>query len=1334
MSQPTESAGARKPVPARVVGIGASAGGLDAMKNLLAATPVDTGMAFVAVFHLDPGHASRLAEILQHVTTLPVSEVEGDVAVEADHVYVIAPQTSLRIEGGVLRPGPRAARGLPDAIDKLLCSLAEDQGDRAAAVILSGAGEDGAAGVRRVAAAGGLCIAQDPSTAEYDSMPNGAIRTGAVHRVLPPAAIPAALAAPGRAASAESTGFDGILALLGRHHGVDFGAYKKGTLLRRSERRLALAQAHGWDEYLAYLNEHPEEVEALYQDLLIGVTRFFRDPEVWSFLASDVVPEMVERHDRSAGLRVWVAGCATGEEVYSLAMVLLERIEALKGALPLRIFATDVDEQALASARRGIYPPSIEGDVSAERLGRFFVRHGDCYQVVRRVRELVTFAVHDVLADPPFSKLDMVSCRNLLIYLEPHVQERLLELFHFALRPGGVLLLGTAETVGRQSDLFDTVSSTSRVYRASPAGRPRHYRLPVRAAATSLATPWVRPPLDLQHAGTRVERQVQQVVLGRYTTACVVVNRALEMLYVFGPTGRYLEQPAGEVRRDLLSWVHPGLYPKVRTAFEEAVREGRTVHASVARVDGEGASRSVEVSVEPMPASGEADGLYIVAFREQAPPSAPSPPAGPEEESLVRQLEVELRVSRQELRDAVEELERMSEEYRAGNEELLSLNEELQTGNEELEASKEELQSLNEEMETINRQLADKNTELLGLAADLDNFLVSTAVPTVFLDRELRIRRFTPAATELMRLVPPDVGRSLEHVKLRFDDPQLASDARMALAGVVPRPVEVRAEEGRWYLRQVLPYRAEGEAVEGVTMTFVDVTDQKRAAATIQEAREYAESIVQTIRTPLLVVDDEQRVVSANRAFYEKFHLAGREVEGRPIYAIANGAWDLPELREVLEQILPEQQEIRDYEIEQRFGALGALTLRLDARLMRREEAPTLVLLSMEDVTERKLAEATIRERADQLLRDHHRKDEFLAMLGHELRNPLSAVIHGIELLEDAQGDPAELERIRLVMVRQTRRIQVMLNELLDIARVISGKIEIARAPVDVTQVVHAALESVTPLMESRGHRVSCDLPPAGEVYVRGDAVRLAQVFENLLGNAAKYTDSGGSITVEHEAAPDTVTFRVRDTGAGIEPELLPRVFDLFTQAQRSLARSEGGLGLGLPLVRRLVEMHGGQVRAASEGLGRGSEFTVTLPRLALSAVELLREPVVRARAAATRRVLVVDDEPDTAELLASLLRRRGHETVAVHDGPSALAAARTYRPDVVLLDLGLHGMDGYDVAERLRREGDGTEFRVIAVTGYEADEERLARAGFDGHVIKPPDIEELEALFAPSE
>ncbi len=964
--------GAPGQVTPAIVGLGSSAGGLDALKRFFNSMPSDSGMAFVLVQHLDPTHPSLIAELLGRCTAMSVVQVDADTPVEADHVYCMPPGRYLSISGRTLRlTGPVETGSVRMPIDFFLRSLGADVQERGIGIVLSGTGTDGTLGLRAIKAAGGLAIAQDPVTAEHDGMPRSAIADGAIDHVLSPEQMPDVLAeflrhpyarGPSGLPAAEDIGrdrLDDVLGVLLDRTDLDFRSYKRSTLERRIGRRMGLKHIERTVDYVRLLTRDPAEAAALRDDLLISVTSFFRDPEAWRVLQEQVLRPMIARTDVHAALRVWVPGCATGEEAYSIAMLLIEEREAAAKSCPIQIFASDVDAGALEVGRAGLYPGSIVADVPAHRRRRFFIdeRHGA--RVGKGLRESVVFARQNLLADPPFSKLDLVTCRNLLMYLEPEAQRRILSLLHFALVEGGHLLLGTAETIGQQEDLFAVVSKHWRIYRR--IGPPRYDK--VRFPVMDEFAVGRRIDPSPGHPGVgRLGALAQQALLERFVPASVLINRRYEIVYFAGPTEDYLVQPTGVPTQDLMSRLREGLPTKLRGAIRRAIREGERPVVIAVRVRRGDAWQRVKVTVEPLAGIGEMEGLLLISFVDgprAAPPALHSAnAAGEHDEPVTRALEDELKATREELQGSVGDLESSNEELKVVNEEVMSVNEELRSSNEELETSKEELQSLNEELSTVNTQLEDKVNELEQANNDLDNLLTSTNIATIFLDTSFHVRRFTPAAARLFHMTPADVGRQLGDVVGRGIDPDLPQDSEAVLARLGSISKEVQGADGRSYVRQVLPYRTRDDRIEGVVITFSDV-----AAEALQEARLYAEAIVNTVREPLLVLDSELCVLSANRSFYHTFRLSPEETVNRALYELNDRELDVPRLRALLGVILPDRGGLTDFELEHDFARIGRRIMLLNARILARGgDRPDLILLAMEDITERKRAEHALRE------------------------------------------------------------------------------------------------------------------------------------------------------------------------------------------------------------------------------------------------------------------------------------------------------------------------------------------------------------------------------------
>jgi len=837
-----------------VVGIGASAGGLDVFRALVRALAPAHGTAFILVQHLDPNHGSLLVELLTGSTTLPIREATDGMRVEAENIYVIPPGRYLAVHDGRLQlsePGvPHGAR-LP--FDFLLRSLAKECGPRAACVVLSGTGADGSLGLQAVKSAGGLVIVQDPDEAAYDGMPRNAVLTGAADLVLPLVKIPLALLkhrddlssdepktspAPHRQ---DHGPFSAIIELVREKTAHDFRPYKSGTLTRRIERRMGLAGMRTTDAkgYLERLRLDANELECLTRDLLIHVTSFFRDPKVFDLLASKTIPEIVAAHAPDQPIRVWVPGCSTGEEAFSIAILFREAISAAKRSIRLQIFASDLDPESVATARDALFTDAIEADVSPERLKRYFIKEPTGYRAADELRSAIVFTVQDILADPPFSRLDFISCRNLLIYLTPEAQAKVIALCHFALQTGGILLLGKSETPGQADGRFEPVSKADRIYRHVGRSRPGEFGFMLNAA--DKAIPGLRGSKALgPQQQTALADLCRRLLLANYLPAAALVTAKHDCLYLLGATDRFLRMPQGQPTHDVIAMAPVGLRAKLRAAIQRAAESRNRVTVDNCRTERDGAAVYFKVDVQPVTSEGET--LLFVCFVEKSGSDRLTPGQKPPKDSArVGELEHELEATKTELRGAIMDLELSGEQQRAINEEALSANEEFQSTNEELLTSKEELQSLNEELTALNTQLQETLERQRTTADDLQNVLYSTDLATLFLDRELKIRFFTPATKLLFNVIPGDIGRPLSDLSSLAGDAALTPDAKVVLLGLVPIEREIEAQGGIWFVRRVLPYRTHGGGVEGVVITFTDITERKRAAKALEDAKLAAE-------------------------------------------------------------------------------------------------------------------------------------------------------------------------------------------------------------------------------------------------------------------------------------------------------------------------------------------------------------------------------------------------------------------------------------------------------------------------------------------------------------
>ncbi|HSJ55882.1 MAG TPA: chemotaxis protein CheB [Anaerolineae bacterium] len=940
-----------------IVGIGASAGGLVALREFFQAAPSDANMAFVVVQHLSPDRESLLAELLARETRMEVEQIADATRVERGVVYVIPPGYGLVMRDGTLhlqqRDGP-GERYLP--IDAFLRSLADDRGEWSAAVILSGAGSDGTLGVRAIKGAGGLVIAQDPASAEQASMPRSAIGTGVIDYVLPPAAIPEALAnyvdhflqgerlVPQVMPYDDSRAIHNILTTLRTRTGHDFALYKRNTIIRRIQRRMIVRQLQTIGDYAAYLARNPDEVRALFKDLLIGVTEFFRDPEAFELLAENVIPELLQEHSAEGPLRAWVTACATGEEAYSIAILFREQIEALGQEVPVQIFATDIDERAIEVARRGHYPASISADVSPERLARFFQPDGDGYVMTDAVRKMIVFASQSLVKDPPFSHVHLITCRNLLIYLEPELQRSVLGTFEYALKPGGYLLLGTAEMLPEVAPYFELVDRRWKLFRrlegkARPLVKPQSPRESgTRAALVDVtATP----------SQLHLRQQLERILLDHYQPVTLVVDADGRILFTYGQVAPFLQPASGETGGwHVMQMLEEWLRVPVATGIRHAVSENKVVRHSGLPLDAES---SVDVVIRPIHRPGSLEGLLFVEFSER--PSIEQRVKAPVDEDdiapggRVQELERELQTTKEYLQAVIEEMQ-------SSNEEIRSTNEELQSANEELETSQEEAQSVNEELATLNNELESRIDELTWANNDMNNVLTSIDVGIILLDRRLQVRRFNQAATRIVNLIPGDVGRPLTHLLSNLVDGEWAGNARAVFETLTPHEEEVRSHDDRWYLMRIRPYRTDDDAIEGVVLTFSDITEQKEAERVALAAQAYAESIVHTVREPLVILNANLRVESANRAFYGTFGIDSTQAEGKLLYELGNRLWDIPRLRELLEEIIPDDEVFEGFVVEHEFEQIGYRRMLLNARRISAPGQKDLILLAIEEVSE----------------------------------------------------------------------------------------------------------------------------------------------------------------------------------------------------------------------------------------------------------------------------------------------------------------------------------------------------------------------------------------------
>jgi two-component system CheB/CheR fusion protein len=1323
----------------RIVGIGASAGGLESLEQLFSALPPDTGMAFVVVQHLSPDFRSLMDELIGRHSKMPVKMVEDGEQVEANHVYLIPPRKEMVIRNQrlILTEKPH---GLSLPIDIFFRSLAQDCRGEAVAVVLSGSGSDGSRGLVDVKRAGGTVLIESPSSAKFDGMPLAAQESGAVDHAasprdiarilcgLPPLELPDDI---DEDALEREPAMDSLLRLLRDSFGIDFSLYKTSTVGRRIQRRVDLLRIPTVQAYVDQLREDPAELNTLYQDLLIGVTQFFRDPEAFDVLERTVIPQILDDVPPDQELRVWVAGCATGEEAYSLAMLFHEQLAARKRPINMKILATDVHPSSLELASLGIYGEHQLAHVSAVRRDRYFTRRSTGYQVSQDLRQLIVFARHNVTKDAPFTKMHFISCRNLMIYLQPAAQRTVVSLFHFGLGPGGVLFLGASESPGSLTDEFASIDEHWKIFRKRrDVPLLGHVRLP-------MGSPMRRPAFEVHRpsgADPLILATYDQL-LDRFMPPSLLVDESRALVDSFGGAERFLHVRRRRPTQSVLDMLEPELRTVVAGAIQRALKEGSGIAFSGVRlVDGDGQKRCT-VTAEPFVHPRTGVRHVLVAFQdlgERTPltiEAASSVSVDQVSRDRMDTLETELAYTRETLQATIEELETSNEEMQATNEELVASNEELQSTN-------EELHSVNEELYTVNAEYQQKIIELKELNTDMQHLLEGTDVGTVFLDRDLRLRRFTSRIASIFRVQPHDIGRQISDFSHNIDRPSLMDDiAKVRETGETIED-EVRDRMGTLYFLRVLPYRVmrgrgiEPTMIEGVVLTLTDISALERARARIVQLS----AIVESSDDAIVAKSLDGTITAWNKGAVELYGYSPEEAIGRNVRMLMT-----PEGADEFERCLAK---IRRGERVEHMHSLRVKKdgTRLDVSvslspILDRDGQLSGVSAIARDIgpllaTQRELEERQEKIHAllEQTAEGARRREQFLAMLSHELRNPLAAVLNATRLLQ-TQPHHDVAQRCQEVIERQSKHMSRLLDDLLDVSRITRGKLQLRDEPFDLRQAVESAIEATSPLLTDR--RIQLDLAlPVQPVLVRGDAARMQQVAANLVSNAATYSPSGSRIELRLAPQGGHAVLRVVDRGFGIEADMLGKIFELFVQAEQRIDRPRGGLGVGLSLAKSIVEMHGGTIEARSDGASMGSEFIVRLPMLAS---ERPAEPLSAPIRGPRRRIVLVEDQTDSREMMRMLLESLDHIVIDAADGAAAVELIERERPDAALIDIGLPVMTGYEVAQRIRARKDLSGVTLIALTGYGApgDIKAAREAGFDAHLIKPAEISRIQEVLA---
>lgn len=1174
--------------------MGASAGGLPAFKDFLRAVPQRAGIAYVLFQHLDPSGGSHLPEILGRATSLPVVAPRNGERLRADCVYVIGPEFLPEIAEGAFVLRPHSGTGASQyPIDHMFATLAKAMGDRAVGVVLSGTGSDGTTGMLEIKAAGGVTFAQDGATADQHAMPANAAAAGGVDFMLPPAAIAKRIGqmrrhpivrsngdTKAKDASINTSDFSTVLTLLRSRTSIDFTQYRDKTLKRRILRRMVLRNCPTVARYTKLLAAEPHEVDALFQDVLINVTGFFRDPEVFNALRKSVFPALARRKNAGKTIRAWTAGCSTGEEAYSLAITLLEYFDRGAKRIPIQVFATDINEGNLGKGRLGWFPSSIEASVSPERLRRFFRHEEGGYRVNKAVRDLVVFARHNLTTDPPFSRMDIITCRNVLIYLGPEAQRRILPGFHYALSDQGFLILGTSESALGSADLFATVDASRRIYRR----RPHSPRI-APALLTDRLPRMPRLPPTLLASAQPLQQETDRILMSRYVPGSVVIDRVGEILQLRGRTEPFMQRSHGP-SRSLFKLLKAPLRPIVEKLVAQVRRTGEAVEKSVVPVQG-GARVSIHVTPVRMPRSSEA--TFLVVFEEDAASRRSTRlkvSLGGKGSKRTKSLEAQLRTARTSLQSVLEQQEAANEELRSANEEMVSSNEELQSTNEELETAKEELQSSNEELSTVNEELHQRNEQLDETNNDLANLLSSVKIPIIMLGPDRRIRHYTEAAGRVANIIPTDVGRPIAHLRTNLDLQDIDALAAQVLDTLEPIEREVRDSDGKWYVLRVRPYRTFDNRIDGAVLVLLDIDAAKRAQEQLRSSAEFARSIVDTFPHPVVILEPGLRVRTANAAFYRVFQVTPEQTEGRNWQELGRGQWDIPELATRLRGGLPADASGLTLEAFVDLPNLGRRTISITASGV--AEHDDLILVALQDVTDERRHALELEKANKNLLEFDRRKSEFINMMAHDVRTPLTSMIASLEVVKnfaDARAAPS-----MDVLDRNLQRLNRLADELINVVRLEGQGMTLRRDRVDLLSVARRAADALRDQATSKDVNVA--LQGTGRHVVLAPKDHLTHTVMNLVENAVRATPTGGNVQIRVLRQGPEEVVEVEDTGAGFDPKEAEAFFRPFEPHESS----KGGAGLSLYVGASLANVLGGGIDATSPGKGKGAVFRLRIP------------------------------------------------------------------------------------------------------------------------------------------
>ena len=1351
-----------------VVGIGASAGGLRALEEFFANMPADSGAAFVVIQHLSPDFKSLMKELLGRTTRMEIYRVEDGMEIKPNCVYLIPPGQNLEVRSRRLqlqrqdreRPGPNFP------IDIFLQSLGEDAGDRAIGVVLSGTGSDGSEGLRMLNESGGIGMVQDPSTAEFDGMPHSAIATRIVDSIGSPLELAEVIYdfvkapaneernnVPRTKLALDSFRLGQITNILNRHQHINFTHYKPSTLSRRIHRRCLITGYHDIDDYIGRLQIERQERETLCQDLLISVTKFFRDSSAWEYLETNIIPRTIEKINPGDELRCWVSACATGEEAYTLAILLDEAISDLGKQIKVKIFATDIDRIALEKAANGIYPESIAKDLNPERLERYFIRQEQSFQVAKELREKLIFAPHDLTKDANFTRMHIITCRNVLIYMQPQLQQQVLRNFHFSLVPKGFLLLGEAETVAYFEDELVPVEKKHKVYQKA---RDSRLPLPIRGVENFskhlLSQPSVKPAPRCTKE-PMLEATLNNLLRQQKAT-CILVDKNNQVVYMFEDLAKVLKMPTGNPTTEAIKLVIPPLQLPLNTALRRAQKERTTVAYTGIKVDAGDNQRILSLKVTYEQASKIAGDFFMVTIAEdvevEVVPQVNHFEADSEVSHRILDLEYELQQSRENLQATIEELETTNEEQQATNEELIASNEELQSTN-------EELHSVNEELFTVNAEYQSKIQELTELNADVDNLLQSTDIGVVFLDKELRIRKFTPAATMAINLVDADIGRPIEHITNNINFGEFMQELQSILKCGKPKQRQVKLNStGKHLLMRIYPYRQADKCCDGVVLTFIDIDEIKQVQEELQQTYNILEKKQQQLRAILdntasiiYVKDIEGRYLLVNQQYVAVTGLQPEQALGK-----TDSELFAPESSEVYQdndcKVIAEKTVLEFEEIlPQSDGNHTYISIK--APLCDEQGNPYAVCGISTDITKQKVTEGKLNYINTELVKAkeaaeaaNHAKSEFLARMTHELRTPLNAILGFTQILNRNPELEKKQKQYIETILRSGKHLLELINDILDISKIEAGMAEVNITSFDLYRLLDS-LEAMLHLKaRAKQLQLKFELEPNIPQYVQTDENKLRQVLINLLQNAIKFTDSGSVVlrvgvfdedkeiqrNKEKDDSPYSLRlqFEVEDTGKGMTPKELENIFDAFVQSNPTY-QVEDGTGLGLAICKRFVNLMGGDIKIKSN-LSKGT--TVQFHALVAlsekppeSTQPLLKRRVIGlAPNQLDNRILVVEDNWDNRQLLLQILVPLGFKVLEATNGKEAIELWEREKPQLILMDMRMPVMDGYEATKIIKQQDlenqHSTAIIALTATAFNEDRKSMLDNGCHDFIRKP--------------